>query len=121
MAEEKPMIKCLGYIGGQDEDLGGYCEPLIIRVNGEEHYVLHEMHTYREQIKIPDYPYSRFGDIKSKHSKVEFGRLEELTSEFDKVKARLGIDSSLPWVETDSNCGYDLPKEAWKEAYAKRP
>jgi len=125
MEEEKPMIEALGYVGGQDEELGGYCEPLIIRVNGEEHYVLHEMHTYYEQIKIPDYPYSQSGDIKAKHSKVEFSRLEVLTLEFDKVKARLGIDSSLPWVETDSNCGYDLPKEAWKEAwkeaYAKLP
>jgi hypothetical protein len=113
MAEEKPMIESLGYIGGQDEDLGGYCEPLIIRVNGDEHYVLHEMHTYRDSADEDK--------IKAKHSKVEFGGLEELTSEFDKVKARLGIDSSLPWVETDSNCGYDLPKEAWEKAYARSP
>ncbi len=113
MAEEKPMIEALGYIGGQEEDLGGYCIPLIIRVNGQEHYVLHEMHTYRDPADEDK--------IKAKHSKIEFGQLEELTSEFAKVKARLGIDPSLPWVETDSNCGYDIPKEEWEKAYVRSP
>lgn len=111
MTEEKPLIEALGYIGGQDEDLGGYCEPIIIRVDGQEHYVLHEMHEYRD--------FSDENRIKATHNKVEFGRLEELISEFDKVKVRLRIDFSLPWIKTDSNCGYDLPEEAWKEARAR--
>ena len=103
MIDIKPMVEILGYIGGQDEDLLGYCEPLIIRVSGKEHYVLHEMHTYRDSADEDK--------IKAKHSKIEFGKLEELTLEFEKVKARLGIDRSLPWIETDSNCGYDISKE----------
>jgi len=108
MTDKRATAEQLDYIGGQDEELGGYCEPLVIRVNGEEHYVLHEAHTYYEQIKIPDYPYSRSGDIKAKHSKLEFKSREELEGEFKKVRERLGIDSSLPWEETDARCGYDF-------------
>ena len=110
MAEEKPIVKALGYIGGQDEDLGGYCEPLIIRVNGNEHYVLHEMHTYRTADRT----------VNAEHNKVEFDSLEILISEFDKVKAKLTLDKSLPWTKTDSNCGYDIPEEEWEKAYARR-
>jgi hypothetical protein len=112
MTEEKPIIEALGYIGGQDECLGGYCEPLIIRADGKEHYVLHEMHTYYASFEPPV--------IKAKHSKIEFDSLDELTAEFKKVQDRLGIDSSLPWAETDSNCGYKLSKGAWEEAISRR-
>lgn len=100
------IIEYLGYIGGQDEELGGYCEPLIIKINGEKHYVLHEMHTYFESFKTRA--------IKAKHSKVEFETLEELVSAFQWVQENLRIDKSLPWVETDKNCGYDIPPEEEK-------
>lgn len=110
------MIEVLRYIGligqgSQGKNFREYYEDyeaLIIRVNGKEHYVLHKRYVY----------YSKSGAIEEKHSKVEFSRLEELISAF----VNLGIDSSLRlrWVETDPNCGYNLPKKAWEEAYAKR-
>ncbi len=100
----KPIVEAFGYIGGQDEHLGGYCEPLIIRVDGKEHYVLHEMHTYND---------SSDGDkIKAKHSKLEFESLEKLLKEFKKIEKRLEIDRALPWEETNANCGYKLPKNS---------
>lgn len=108
MPEEKPMVEALGYIGGQDEELGGYCEPLVIRVHGREHYVLHEMHTYRDPAD----------EIKAKHRKVEFNRLEALVDAFKKVEERLGIDKSLPWAETDPRCGYGISEEEWEKARA---
>lgn len=96
---------------------GGYCEPLIIRIDGREHYVLHEMHTYRNWTykgvlkSVPK--------IKTKHSKLEFGNLEELMKEFKRVEERLGIDMSLPWADTDSRCGYDIPQEEFVKVYRK--
>ena len=108
---ENLEIKFLGYIGGQNEELGGYCEPIVIRINGTENYILHEMHTF----------YKSELEIKTKHSKVEFGSLEELTLAFERVQKRLMIDSSLPWVETDPYCGYDISKEVWENAFRKRP
>ena|SRR3989338_3923685 len=111
MTEPKPLVEMRGYIGGQDEDLGGYCRPLIIRTNSQEHYVLHEMHTYRDE--------QDRGKVKAKHSKVEFGKLEELLKEFNLVQVRLGINPKLLWVETDSRCGYVLPEIEFKEASKK--
>lgn len=109
--EEKLVIEYLGYIGGDDDGQGGYCEPIIIRTEGQEHYILHEAHTFSDSLNR--------SDIKMKHSKVEFSKLEELTSAFERVKARLTIDHSLPWIETDSSCGYTIPHEEWEKAHRR--
>ncbi|MEK6901005.1 MAG: hypothetical protein AABX37_01550 [Nanoarchaeota archaeon] len=112
MIEQKPVVEALGYIGGQDEDLGGFCEPLVVRVAGEERYVLHEMHTYRDV-------YDRY-IVKAQHKKVEFASLDGLLAEFGNVERRLGIDESLPWVVTDQTCGYAVPKEEFDNARSQR-
>ncbi|PIO08578.1 hypothetical protein COU59_01195 [Candidatus Pacearchaeota archaeon CG10_big_fil_rev_8_21_14_0_10_34_12] len=57
--------------------------------------------------------------VKPEHKKVEFGTLEALTKSFKRVRSRLGIDKSLPWVETNAVCGYDIPKEEFDEARAR--
>jgi len=104
MEDTKPQVENLGYIGGQDDALGGYCEPLIIRVGGQEHYVMHVMTTYYENFHDPE---NR--TIKAKHQKLEFDNLDELMASFEVVKAKLGINPSLAWEETDASCGYDIP------------
>lgn len=118
MPEPKPLVEILGYIGGQDEEFGGLCEPLIIRTSGQEHYVLYEMHTTRDIIghKILNPVYS---DIVAKHNKLEFNTLEGLIKEFRAVKTRLGVNPRLPWVETDSRCGYDVPETEFVAASAR--
>ena len=110
MEETKPIVQALGYIGGQDEDLGGFCEPLVIRVAGEERYVLHETHTFRNQ----------YDAVKSAHSKVEFASLEGLLVEFANVERRLRIDTRLPWSETDETCGYAVPKAEFEAARSQQ-
>lgn len=118
MPEPKPLVEILGYIGGQNEELGGLCEPLIIRTSGQEHYVLYEMHTTRDIVgyKVLDSVYS---DIVAKHNKLEFKTLEELMKEFRAVETRLGVNSRLPWVETDSRCGYYVPEKEFAAASAR--
>jgi len=106
----KSTVKILDYIGGQDEDLGGYCEPLIIRVNENDHFVLHEMHQYRDTRN----------QVQAEHNKVEFSTLEELTLAFKKVERKLGIDKSLKWIRTNRNCGYDISKKEWDRAHEER-
>jgi len=109
MTMTQPLVEKVGYIGGQDDEVGGYCEPLIIRSAKGEHYVLHEMHTYYD------------GDeIKAKDSKVEFATLEELLRTFHNVERRLAIDISLPWMETTPTCGYDIPIEEFQQASLRR-
>jgi len=114
MVNRNSMVESLGYIGGQNEDLGGYCEPLVIRVGDEEIYVLHTMSQYRDPESI-NWGKVRERDkverIRSKHRKVEFRTRRELISAFRKVKKRLGVDEDLPWVETNSTCGYDISLE----------
>lgn len=118
MVNGNPMVETLGYIGGQDEDLGGYCEPLIIRFKDRENYVLHTMSQYRDDKDVDEI--TGVEKIKAKHEKVEFGTLEELTDEFQRVKERLGIDRSLPWEETNPTCGYDISQEEFRNAHINR-
>ena len=114
MVNGESIVEALGYIGGQDEDLGGYCEPLIIRFEGGEHYVLHVMSQYIDGEDVDEV--TGVEKIKDKHEKVEFRTLEELTDGFQRVTERLGIDKSLPWVETDSTCGYNIPQKEFSTA-----
>jgi hypothetical protein len=107
MAPEKPAVEILGYMGGQDEDLGGYLEPMIIRVGGRENYILHLMIQYRDESDINEK--TGFPKINPEHKKIEFGKLEELTEAFKSAESRLGIDKSLGWKITDSTCGYGVP------------
>jgi len=96
-----PQIEPLGYIGGQNGPFGGYCHPVIIRVNGQEHYVLHNMNTYAKD--------GDMNDIRAEHKKVEFSTLDELLESFDEVIKKLRINKSLNWEVTDPSCGYDIP------------
>ena len=114
MIEKKHLVESLGYIGGQDEDLGGYCEPLIIRFNGEENYVLHIMSQYRDENDVDNA--TGVEKIKSKHEKAEFRTLIELTDGFEMVKTRLRVDKKLSLVETDENCRYNISKEEFVNA-----
>ncbi len=114
MPETKPVVEQLGYIGGQEEDLGGCCIPFVLRVNGKEHYVLYEVHTYRDGKDIN--PQAGNERIKAKHSKLEFKTSVEMMFEFAKVQRRLGIDRKLPWIETDRFCGYNIPNKEFKDA-----
>ncbi len=112
MTNTRPLVEALGYIGGQDEDLGGYCEPLVIIVGGEKKFVLHEMAQYRDDKDInPDTGRER---IKARHRKVEFGTREELTGAFG--NAMSWNFRKLGWVETDSKCGYDIPQDDFVRA-----
>ena len=101
MEDTKPQVEVRGYIGGQEGIFGGFCHPVIIRVDGQEHYVLHEMHTYADAAD---------GDtVKAEHNKVEFDTLDELLASFTEVERKLGIDRSLNWEKTDASCGYEVP------------
>ncbi len=102
------LVEQLGYIGGQDEDLGGCCMPLVLDIDGRKIFVLYEMHTYREGNKI-----------KARHSKVEYPSIDELLQEFARVKERLTVDKRAPWVETDRTCGYSISLEEFNDASAR--
>ena len=114
MVNGKPIVEALGYIGGQDEDLRGYCKSLVIRFEDREHYILHTMSQYRDDKDVDEV--TGVERIKSKHEKVEFRTLVELTDEFQRVTERLSIDKSLHWVETDSTCGYVISREEFSTA-----
>lgn len=95
-------VEPLGYIGGQDEHLGGFCEPLVIKARGIERFVLHTMWQYEERDRI-----------KEKHQKVEFDSKEILLNNWLKVQASLGIDNNLKWIFTNACCGYDIPPRSY--------
>ncbi len=103
-------VDALGYIGGQDECLGGYCEPLIIKYSdGIEQYILHEMHQSHEgSLYVP-------GNIFNNHKKVLFSNKLELIEAWGEVRNHLGINKNLPWEKTDAVCGCDAtPEEFYK-------
>jgi len=111
MSVDNAVVEALGYIGGQDEDLGGFCEPLVVRVDGEEHYILRAMAQYRD---------SDDGDrVKAKYTKLECGSRAELRAVFKQVERRLGIDRGMSWVETDATCGYNIPEDEFTKASSR--
>jgi len=121
MRKDISKVTVLGYIGGQDEHLGGYCEPLIIEYfDGMEQYVLHEM-WQREQILGHDYFGPEYGEIINHHKKAVFLNKSDFMDNWEFLKKHLGwIDNRFEWEETDSVCGYDCtPKEFY--ASEKQP
>lgn len=99
-------VTTLDYIGGQDEGLGGYCEPLIIEYfDGMEQYVLHRMWQSRE-----------FGEIINNYEKAVFSTELQLIDNWKFLKEHLGwIDNRFEWEKTDSVCGHDAtPEEFYK-------
>lgn len=104
----------LGYIGGQVEDLGGYCEPLIIEYfDGMKQYVLHTM-AQRRKTNFKD-GRLEFGEIINNHKKVLLLSKLELISVWELVRKHLGVNKEWSWEETDSVCGCDTTlKEFYK-------
>lgn len=101
-------VIALGYLGGQDEDLGGYCEPLIIEyLGGMEQYLLHAMYQHREgesDEKIVD-----------NHIKAIFPRKSKLLEAWEECKLHLMINDKLHWEKTNSVCGTEsTPEEFYK-------
>ena len=103
-------VTSLGYIGGQDEDLGGYCEPLIVTdEGGREDYLLHRMGQHREiregrEIIIND------------HSKRKVPSKIELLADWTWINEHLMVKPKWEWEETNSTCGYNIPEQEFAKA-----
>jgi hypothetical protein len=112
-------VTSLGYIGGQDEDLGGYCEPLIIEYfDGIEQYVLHEMSQSRKVIKF-NYGNPEFGERINNHKKAVFSSRLELLKAWNWTKGHLAINEKLPWQETNAVCDCDCTPQEFYESKRK--
>ena len=97
-------VESLDYIGGQDENLGGCCEPLIIQyLDGMEEYVLHEMYQSRETY-IDKHRILQFGDIINNYKKAVFSSEDELMDAWRDIWTYLNLKQHL-WEETNSVCG----------------
>jgi len=115
MKNDISNIISLGYIGGQDEDLGGYCEPLIIKYSdGIEQYVLHEMSQSKEILRF-ECGNPVFGRIINNHKKAVFPSELELLNTWSWTNRHLTINKKLSWQETNSVCDCDCtPEEFYK-------
>lgn len=98
--ENKTLVERIGYIGGQEDELGCFCQALIVRVNDQEKYVLHSMSQYGDGKEIRD-----------EHKKVEFSTRRMLKRTFERTKERLGIDKTLKWEPTTPTCGYEIAEK----------
>ena len=110
-------IENLGYIGGQDEDLGGYCEPLIIEYSdGAKQYVLHSMWQSRKVLGFDSaLGRTKYGGILNNYRKLLLPSKSELLEAWDEVRAHLGIIRKENWEKTDAVCGCDAtPKEFYE-------
>lgn len=107
------LVEQLEYAGGQDEGLGGYCEALIIRVDGEEKYVLHRM---GQEITGEDKEGKSI--IIANHEKIEYKNKKEMLKNFP-----YGSDSifkGAKWEKTDRTCGYKIPIKEFNDAHERR-
>ena len=87
----------LSYIGGQDEDLGGYCEPLEIKYNkGPSDFILHDMYQARQVDS----------SILDHHRKIRFFSKEKLMKKWRSYRNFKFPDES-EWEITDVSCGYN--------------
>jgi hypothetical protein len=119
MRNDISKVTSLDYIGGQDEDLGGYCEPLIIQYSdGMEQYVLHSMAQSREVLRF-ECGNPIFGKIINNHKKAIFSSRLELLKAWSKVIEHLGIDKKLSWQKTNSVCDCDCTSEKFYETKRK--
>ena len=104
-------VTSLGYIGGQDEDLGGYCEPLVILYeDGMEQYVLHEMGQSREGKWESGY-WKPSGRIIANHQKLVFNNESALLEAWKYVRNNGGIPRSWKWEKTSPTCDCDATTE----------
>lgn len=92
----------LDYVGGQDEDLGGFCRTLVIQGGEREIYILHRYMQFREED----------GRISGRHEKVEYAILEDMPSAFGGCRL-----PNSHWAETNERCGYDIPSQEFEEAH----
>jgi hypothetical protein len=105
----KPCVEALGYIGGE----GGYCEPLVIDHEGEQHYVMHEAHLKNDKA-------DRWGSDNwvMVHQKVEYDSREKLETAFKEVLRRLS-SAHLDWEETNGSLDFEIPEEHFASATSR--
>lgn len=95
MKNDISEIMSLGYIGGQDVGLGGYCEPLIIGYSdGMKQYVLHSMAQNREIISF-ECENPVFGKIINNHKKLVFSSELELLNAWNWIREHLIINEKI--------------------------
>jgi len=120
MRNDISKVTSLDYIGGQDEDLGGYCESLIIQYSdGMEQYVLHSMAQSRELVDWKGYGNPKFGKIINNHKKAIFSSKSELLKAWNEVIEHLEIDEKLSWKETNAVCDCDCTSEEFYKTKRK--
>ncbi len=98
MNERVMGVISLGYRGGQDEHLGGFCEPLVIKYGkGPDDFILCQMYQtdFEEE------------GVRNNYLRIRFHSLEEMMRNWKDDFYSLVIDENR-WEKTDSVCGYDV-------------
>lgn len=97
MNEYVTQVIPFDYIGGQDEELGGYCEPLEIKYNsGPSDFILHDMYQARQVDR----------SILNNHRKIRFFSKEDLMKKWRSYK-NFNFPKECEWEKTDVSCGYN--------------
>ncbi len=101
---EDGLVRILRYAG--DDEVGAYCEALVIQHQGKEVYVLH-----RGRAEAIYDRHGQYQDARFVHEKMEFPTEADLVARFPAFFSRLS-----EWQTTDAGCGYGITSEAHKQA-----